>query len=145
MARRSLNWQRVKLHRSYTVREITRLIGVHENTVRAWIKCGLPVVAGPKPTLVQADSLIEHLRSQRVRQPCGPGRIYCVACRVPKVPASSFASYEPITETQGNLVGFCPDCERLIYRRVSLRGIQDAAGSLDVQFSEASPRISETD
>lgn len=145
MARRSLNWRRIKRHRCYSVLEITRLLGVHENTVRSWIKRGLSVLAGPGPILVQAESLIEHIRSQRRRQPCGPGRIYCVACRVPKVPNGGFASYEPINQTQGNLVGFCPECDRLIYRRVSLRGLQDAAGALDIQFPEPSPRISETD
>lgn len=145
MARRSTNWRRIKLHRSYTVAEIVRVLDVHENTVRGWIKHGLPTVDGPGLTLVRGEVLIELLRSRKVNRPCGPGRIYCVACRSPQEPADGFAAYEPLKDGQGNLVGICPTCDRVIYRRVSVRKIDEAAGTLEVQFPEAARRLGESD
>jgi hypothetical protein len=47
------------------------------------------------------------------------GKIYCVRCRAPKWSAGDMAEYQPITASQGSLIGICPDCEGMIYRRAS--------------------------
>ena len=39
---RRLNPRRVKIHRCYTVEEVAKLFGAHKNTVRGWLKAGLP-------------------------------------------------------------------------------------------------------
>ncbi len=38
------NHRLVKIHRSYTVEDAARCLAVHKNTVRRWIKAGLPTV-----------------------------------------------------------------------------------------------------
>lgn len=47
-----INPRRAKLHRSYTAFELAELLDVHKNTVRQWIKAGLPVVDGARPALI---------------------------------------------------------------------------------------------
>jgi hypothetical protein len=124
----------VKIHRSYTVEEVARLLGAHKNTVRAWIKAGLPAIDNSRPTLIFGLDLRDFLSARRakLRQPCAPGFIYCVKCRTPKAPAGDMADYVPISDTMGNLRGICPDCETLIHRRVNRAKIDLIRGRLDV-------------
>jgi hypothetical protein len=43
----------------------------------------------------------------------------------------------------GNLRGICPECDRLIYRRVNLAKIGEVKGDLDITFTQRGPRIGE--
>lgn len=138
-----LNARRVKIHRSYTVDEVARLYGVHKNTVRAWIKSGLQTVDDRRPILILGRHLASflHNRRQRTRQRCQSGQLYCVRCRAPKNPAPRMADYIPITSSSGNLRGRCPDCDTLMFRRVSLPKLTVVAGDLEVSFPLAEQRI----
>jgi Helix-turn-helix domain len=117
MGHRDPNPRLVKVHRNYSVEEIARLFGLHKNTVRNWLKQGLPAIDDRRPTPVLGRELLRFLqeRRQRAKQSCGPGRIFCIACRAPKVPAGKMADCTPTGPLAGNLCGICPDCHRLIY------------------------------
>lgn len=146
MGCRRPNPRLVKVHRSYSVEEITRLFAIHKNTVRNWLKEGLTAIDDRRPTLVLGRELSRFLyqRRQNAKQTCGPGRIYCIACRVPKVPAGKMAECTPTSALAGNLCGICPDCDRLIFRRVNLMKIDAVRGDLDITFTQPSPRIRES-
>jgi hypothetical protein len=139
MRKRRPNYRLVKIHRSYTVEEVTRLFGTHKNTVRAWVKAGLPTCDSKRPILILGSELAEYLKARRTKnkQPCQPGEIYCVRCRAPKQPAGDMAEYQPITEKFGSLMGICPDCEGMIFRRASLAKLDQIRGKLDIAFREA--------
>lgn len=147
MRKRRPNYRLVKIHRSYTVEEAAHLFGVHKNTVRAWVKAGLPVCDGKRPTLILGPDLAAYLKACRTKnkRPCQPGEIYCVRCRAPKHPAGSMAEYRPTTERLGNLIGICPDCEGMLFRRVSLAKLAQTQGKLEVTFVEARRQVSESD
>jgi hypothetical protein len=51
--------------------------------------------------------------------------------------------YRSETATGGRLEGLCPDCDRLIFRRVSYSQLSTVVAGLDVQFSHAQPRLKE--
>jgi hypothetical protein len=146
MGRRHPNPRRVKIHRNYSVQEVARLFGIHKNTVRGWLKRGLPAIDDRRPTLILGQELSRFLRErrQKEKQRCGPGRIFCVACREPKVPAGKMAECIPTPPSSGNLRGICPSCDRLIYRRVNLTKIDAVRGDLDITFTQPSPRIRES-
>ena len=139
------NPQLIKIHRTYTVDEAARLLSVHKNTVRNWIKQGLPALDDRQPTLLHGHDLrkFHTERRKNAKQPCGPGEMYCVKCREPKRPAGAMADYLPISETVGNLQGICPDCETFIHRRISKARIAEDCGDLDITFPEAASRIRE--
>ena len=111
----------VKIHRNYTVEEIAHRFGIHKNTVREWVKTGLPTSDKKRPMLILGNDLSAFLQARRARnkRPCQLDEIYCVRCRAPKRPAGCMAEYQPITGTLGNLIGICPDCEAMMYRRAS--------------------------
>ena len=147
MRKRRPNYRLVKIHRSYTVEEVARLFGTHKNTVRAWVKAGLPICASKRPMQILGRDLAAFLRMRRTKnkRPCQPGEIYCVRCRAPRLPAGGMAEYEPVTEKFGSLMGICPDCEGMIYRRASRAKLPEIQGNLDITFSEAERRVSEID
>jgi hypothetical protein len=147
MRKRRPNYRLVKIHRSYTVEDIARLFGIHKNTVRAWVRVGLPTCDGKRPILILGRDLAAYLKARRTKnkRPCKPGEIYCVRCRAPKRPAGDMAEYQPNTATLGNLVGICPDCDSMIYRRASRAKLPEIQGNLDITFAEAQRRVSEID
>lgn len=145
MATKRQNPRLAKIHRSYTVEEIACLFGVHRNTVREWIKRGLAISDNKRPTLILGRDLASFLQAKRTKnkRPCKAGEIYCVGCRTAREPAGLMADYRPLTETQGNLIGICPVCERLMYRRVNLLKLAQVRGPLDVIFPQEQEHISE--
>lgn len=146
MGSRHLNPRLAKIHRSYTVEEIARVFNVHKNTVRNWFKQGLKPIDGQRPTVVRGQEIRRfHVeRRARAKQPSGPGRIYCLPCRAPKMPAGNMADFVAVGDTNGTLRGICPDCDRMIYRKVNPQKLGAACGDLDVTITEAGPRIEET-
>ena len=102
--------------------DIARLFDVHKNTVRSWLKQGLAAIDDRRPILILGQELSRFLRErrQKAKKTCGPGRIYCIACRAPKLPALKMADCTATGPLAGSLCGICPDCGRLIYRRVNL-------------------------
>ena len=146
MSKRHPNPRLAKIHRNYTVDEIAKLYAVHKNTVRAWIKSGLPTSDDLKPLLILGRDLMAYLQAKRVKnkQTCQPGQIYCVRCRVPKVPGGDMAEYKPLTFTSGTLIGICPSCNSMMYRRVNLAKLTQVAANLDLTLPQALLHIRES-
>lgn len=142
---RRYDCRRIKKHRSYTVAEVERLLGVHPHTVRRWIANGLAVVSTTRPILIHGEDLRAFLEARRPRkEPLRAGMIYCVGCRAPRRPAGDTADYVRKGPRHGTLVGICPTCESIMQRRVSLAKIDEVCGDLDVFFPECQSRLSDT-
>jgi hypothetical protein len=147
MERRRANPQLIKVHRNYTVEQAGKTLGVHKNTVREWIKDGLPIIDEKRPHLILGRDLKDFLRERRrkKKRTCGIGELFCVRCRAPKFPAGNMADYVPDNETVGNLVAICPDCGFIMNRRVSKANLEQVCGKIDITFSQASRRLNEID
>jgi hypothetical protein len=144
MARR-FNYRRVKIHRSYTIAEIAALMGVHKHTVRRWLAAGLPTTDAKRPLLVHGADLRMFLQARApIKQKCRPGEFFCLSCRGPKRPAFDMAQYTPSAPLRGLLSGFCPTCERPIYRAVGLATIEQKLGGLKVALPAAERRLDDT-
>lgn len=140
------NARLAKIHRSYSVEEVSRLFTIHKNTVRNWLRHGLTPIDEQRPTVIRGVELRRFLTDRRTsaKQTCGPGRIFCLPCRAPKVPAGKIAECIQTSETAGTLQGICPGCNRMIYRRVNPQKLNAVRGDLDIAVTQARPRIEET-
>jgi excisionase family DNA binding protein len=147
MGKRHPNYRRVKIHRSYAVEQAARRLGVHKNTVRAWIKVGLPTIDDRRPILILGSDLIAFLRARRARKkrPCSPGQMYCFRCRAPKFPAGDMAEYIAITEKVVNLTAICPDCTSMMHRLVSRAKLENFPAKMDITFPQALRRLIESE
>lgn len=146
MRKRHPNPRLAKIHRNYTVDEIAHLFGIHKNTVRDWVKRGLPTSDGRRPMLILGRELVAFLSARRTKnkRTCQPGEIYCVRCRAPRAPAGDMVDYMPVTATLGNLVAICSACETMMYRRVSLAKLAQVRGDLDITLPQALEHIGES-
>jgi hypothetical protein len=118
----------------------------HATVHDLWVRQGLEPIDGQRPTVVRGAEIRRFLAERRARakQACGPGHIYCLPCRAPKAPAGNMAECVATGDTTGTLQGICPDCERMIYRRVNPQKIDVVRGTLDVTVRQAELRIEET-
>ena len=146
MRKRHPNPRLAKIHRNYTVEEVAALFDVHKNSVRNWVKCGLPTSDDRRPMLILGRDLVAFLHARRVKnkRPCQPGEIYCMRCRTAQRPAGDMAEYQPITSNSGNLIGICPCCESMMYRRVNLAKLVQIGANLDITMPQAVPHIGES-
>ena len=63
MGVRHPNHRLAKIHRNYTVDEVANLFAVHRNTVRQWIKSGLPTTDSRRPLLILGRDLVAFLKA----------------------------------------------------------------------------------
>jgi hypothetical protein len=145
MAIRRLNAGRIKMHRSYSIEEAARTLGVHKNTVANWLKNGLDQIDDQRPILMQGRVLRAFLHERRKSQKsrCAVGELYCLKCRAPRLPLDRKAVYASLTSSGGNLQGRCPDCQSIICRRISLARIDEFRAVLIITDRQAKPRIND--
>jgi hypothetical protein len=136
----------VKRLRTYNVREAAKVTGATPGTVRHWHRSGLEGVIGVYPLIFRGVDIVAFLkhREEKRKQPCGPGRMFCLRCKAPKTPAFGEAEFWPDGIKLGTLRGLCPDCAAMMNRRVSLAKLQAAEGDLAVSIRHADSRLSGT-
>lgn len=54
------------------------------------------------------------------------------------------ADYQPVTAAMGNIVGICPICECMIFRRVSLAKLEQGRGKMEITVLQVPPRLNES-
>lgn len=140
---RRINPRRAKLHRSYEVAELADRLGVHRNTVRHWIKSGLPVIDGTRPFLILGSAFQEWWGEKRktAKRPCQPGQMYCFKCREPKAPALGMVEYTPANAVTGNLKALCETCGTMMHRNTRQADIAARMPGLAVQITQAPSSI----
>jgi hypothetical protein len=138
---RRFDCRRVKLHRSYTIAELSTLIGAHKHTIGRWIAAGLKTTDARRPLLIHGADFRAFVKSREpIKQRCQPGEFYCLGCRAPRRPALNMADFRPLTVRQGLMSGICP-CGRMIYRAATLAKLDAVKGGLEVAFPSGQQRI----
>jgi hypothetical protein len=57
-------------------------------------------------------------RRKRAKRPCPPCFMLYLMSREPRPPAERMIDYAPLAATSGNLIGLCPKCSGLMFRRI---------------------------
>lgn len=124
-----------------------RAFGVHKNTVRGWLKKGLPKIDNSRPILIHGADLRDFLDGRRkaARRHCAAGTMYCLKCRAARPPALDMVEYLPLSDTSGNLRALCSSCGTLMNRRVRRADVLKVMPSIAVQFEHPARHIGDGD
>lgn len=143
MTRQRVNPHLVKIHRSYTARELADCLGIHKNTVRHWQRNGLTPIDAQRPYLFKGAVVRAYLPGKyaKRKRPCPVGTLYCFKCREPRAPVPTAVEYVQMRPGSGNLGGICIDCGTVMHRRVRQAAIHAVLPGLLVQIREAPSRL----
>lgn len=129
---------RVKQAVAYDVAEAAKLLGVHHNTVRRWLKDGLEPIDDRRPLLIHGSRLKAFLskRRQDRKQTCRPGEFFCFRCRTPRKPWGGTADVTFRTEKLASLLALCAECETPMYRAVRVADLPSLRSLIDLRTME---------
>ena len=153
MSRRSCrrNLIRVRLHRSYTMRELAETLDVHVRTVQGWHKEGMSAIdEQTRPFLFLGKTIRSFLknRRQKRRTTLGPNEIYCLRCAIGVIPLPERVSIDVTDRRLGHCSKLvvvraeCPHCCGTVVRFASLQSICESVWWTRLQ--QAQERLSGT-
>ncbi|ORE90870.1 helix-turn-helix domain-containing protein [Aurantimonas sp. 22II-16-19i] len=135
----------IKKHRSYTVDEAAKALGVHKGTVRRWQKTGLPSLTDQRPALILGAELIAFLDERKPkRQHCALHQAYCLSCRAPRDAALGEVDFILHASGAGMMQALCAECETVMNKRVPIARIPELQAKLAVTIRQAPEPISES-
>ena len=143
MPGKRINPNLIKTHFSYTASELAKRLGVHKNTIRNWVRGGLPVLPG-RPALFHGGTIRAVLAANNAsrRRPCPPGTIYCFRCRDYRKPALGMVDFADRPRGAGNLTALCETCGTTMHRRARRDALAAIMPGFDVQIRVALPTLS---
>ena len=139
MPARRVNPNTVKLHRSYSARELATCCGVHKNTIRHWQDAGLTPLDKSRPLIFHGETVRQFLafRNASRKRPCRPGTFYCLRCREPRAPALGMVEYVEAKPGTGNLQALCEACGATMNRRARQVALVAVMPGIAVQIRQA--------
>ncbi|WDR06673.1 helix-turn-helix domain-containing protein [Devosia rhodophyticola] len=143
LSRQRPNPRSIKLHRTYSVEEAARALGVHKNSVRGWRQRGLKPIDDSRPVLFLGSDLRAFLEQRNAsrKRPCRPGTLYCFRCREARAPALGMVDWTSTKARTGNLTALCGTCGTEMHRRARRDALAVVMPGLQVQISEGPSRL----
>jgi excisionase family DNA binding protein len=116
--KRTYNPRRARTGQSYSVQEIAELYGMAKNSVRRWVKDGLPFIDKRGEYLIHGSDLREFLQKKRSgrKRKCTPDEFFCCRCRAQRKPMGGMVDIIVTHETKVRLSGLCAVCGATINR-----------------------------
>ena len=118
MTRRRYSASRVKSHHNYEIWEAAEILGVTPQTIRQWIRDGLPALTERRPYLILGWQLKAYMKERQAsrRAPGGEGEFYCTSCKARRSPALGMTERIVMSNGRPALTGLCEVCETQCYR-----------------------------
>ena len=137
------NPNRIKSHRSYTVIEVSELLGVHPKTVRNWIRAGLPIADEKRPLLIDGADLKIFLKLKRktYMHKCEPHEMYCFKCKQPQLPDAESLRFIAKPAGMAVMTGYCCECGCLANKYVSWRDVNSISQKLGRKLPKAEKHL----
>jgi len=134
MKRRKYKTSRIRKHLSYSVPEICEDLGVHRNTVREWIRQGLPKLDTSRPLLIYGSNLKIFLeaRQKSRKKKCAFNELYCFRCRSPRQLMGNLADVHKHTEKTVMLSGLCEACHNSLNKVQSRKILSKLSETFDI-------------
>jgi hypothetical protein len=125
----------IKLSCIYDPTEIAKLLGIHRNTVRHWLKEGLARIDDRRPILVSGAVLKAFIlgRQQARKQKCAPGEFFCFRCRAPRKPWGGVADFSILNDKIAKAIAFCSVCETSMHRTIRRADLSKFVAQLSPQ------------
>ena len=129
--------QSIRIHQSYEVAELADLLMCTQQTVRAWIRGGLPVLSAQRPILILGFELRKYLKDRyaKAKRPTALGEFYCMRCRKPQKPFGMLVDYIPINENRGRLAALCSVCETTCSRFASKASLPELSRVFEIAIA----------
>lgn len=142
-----LSGNRIKSLWSYTVEELARCVGCHRNTVRQWIKLGLPTIDQRRPQIILGSDAKAFLNARRAarKQKCDSNEMFCLKCRRPAQPVPNSVRCTVASPGVGALAGVCTKCGGKMNRRVGRTSLDKLSGEMNAAFRRASMHLVDTE
>ncbi len=132
MARKRAKRQGLRTHRSYTIYEAAKALGVCEATLRRWIKLGrIKPIDDKRPTMLAGFDLIALTTvASKPKRRCNTNEVYCLRCRDVRPMAFNEAEILTANASGANLRALCGTCSAVMHRRVSFNDLARFAREL---------------
>lgn len=121
MGRRIYHLNIIKYWYSYDIEELCDLLSVHSQTIRDWIRNGLPINKGSGVTLVYGNDLKNFLGNlnKSQKRPTNFDQMLCMSCKDAKDPFRK----QICLKHENKLLkakAICRDCKKPMYRNYKL-------------------------
>lgn len=135
------NLIRLRLIRSYTMRELADVLGVHARTVQEWHKQGLMAIDEADRPLLFLGAVVKNflgIRKRATQCKLKSDQCYCLRCRIGVKPDDSTVSVEVTSRRIGMasrqviVKGICPVCQATVVRFASTKSIQNTPWGADL-------------
>ena len=135
ISKRTYNTRRIKRNYPYYLQEIAELFDIHKNSVRNWVKSGLPLVDQIRPHMVHGSALIAFLneRQSKRKHRCLTHEFFCFKCRQPRPLWERLADITITSATRLQLSGICNTCNTQVFKAGSVAKIPEYTKTFNLQ------------
>lgn len=122
------------MNMQYDVQDAAEALGVTPQTVRLWIKDGLPTLNSSRPILIMGFHLRDYIenRFKKTKHKLALGEFYCMRCRVARKPFGMMADYVPLNAQRGRLEALCGVCDARCSRLATEASLLALSKALDI-------------
>lgn len=123
--KKKFNTRIIKSKSTYSIEEITKVLGVNKSAVGRWFHFGLPKIDNQQPYLVWGQDLIDFLniRNKSKKRPCGENQLFCCRCQKATCAKGNVVRIDA-NDKRINLIGVCVECGGVTNRTISPQKIE---------------------